>query len=53
MNWKDTGYLLSKNKFNENSLIAEVFTKNHGLRSGIVFGGTSRKQKNYFEIFLN
>ena len=29
MIWDDSGYLLSKNKYNENSLIAEVFTKNH------------------------
>ncbi len=50
MNWDDTGFLLSKNKYNENSLIAEIFTKNHGKVSGIIFGGTSKKIKNYLQI---
>ncbi len=50
MNWDDTGYILSKNKYSENSLIIEVFTKNHGKISGILFGGTSKKIKNYLQI---
>ena len=50
MNWDDTGFLLSKNRYNENSLIAEIFTKNHGKISGIIFGGTSKKIKNYLQI---
>jgi len=50
MNWIDQGYLLSKNKYNENSIIAEIFTKNHGKISGIIFGGTSKKNKNYLQI---
>ena len=50
MNWDDTGFLLSKNKYNENSLIVEVFTKEHGKISGILFGGTSTKIKSYLEI---
>ena len=50
MIWDDTGYLVYKNKFNENSLIAEVFTKNHGKVPGVIFGGTSRKIKNYLQI---
>ena len=29
MNWDDSGFLLSKNKYNENSLIAEIYTKDH------------------------
>jgi len=41
---------LSKNKYNENSLIAEVFTIDHGKVSGIIFGGTSKKIKNYLQI---
>ena len=28
MIWDDKGFLLSKNKYNENSLISEIFTKN-------------------------
>tara|TARA_Y100001970_G_C14251979_1_gene872515 strand:- start:2716 stop:3405 length:690 start_codon:yes stop_codon:yes gene_type:complete len=50
MNWDDTGFLISKNKYNENSLIAEIFTKNHGKISGLIFGGTSKKIKNYLQI---
>ena len=50
MIWDDTGFLLSKNKYNENSVIAEVFTKNYGKSSGIIFGGTSKKIKNYLQI---
>ena len=50
MNWDDTGFLLSKNRYNENSLISEFYTKNHGKISGIVFGGTSQKIKNYLQI---
>ena len=50
MNWDDTGFLIAKNRYNENSLIAEFYTKNHGKISGIVFGGTSKKIKNYLQI---
>ena len=50
MNWIDEGFLLSKNRYNENSLIAEFFTKDHGKISGIIFGGTSKKIKNYLQI---
>ena len=39
-----------KNRYNENSLIAEVFTKNHGKVSGIIFGGTSKKIKIIFKL---
>ena len=50
MNWDDIGFLISKNRYNENSLISEIFTKNHGKVSGIIFGGTSKKIKNYLQI---
>jgi len=50
MNWDDTGFLISKNRYNENSLIVEVYTKDHGKISGIIFGGTSKKIKNYLQI---
>ena len=50
MQWKDEGYLLSKNNYSENSVIIEVFTLNHGKCSGIVYGGTSRKIKNYLQL---
>ena len=50
MKWDDTGFLVSKNKYNENSLISEIYTRNHGKVTGVVFGGTSRKMKNYLQI---
>tara|TARA_B100001123_G_C15298800_1_gene1020268 strand:+ start:1478 stop:2053 length:576 start_codon:yes stop_codon:yes gene_type:complete len=50
MYWQDEGYLLSKNNFDENSLIIEVFTVYHGKYTGIVYGGSSRKQKKNFQI---
>ena len=50
MIWSDYGYLLSKNKFGENSIIAEFFTKNHGKISGIIYGATSKKIRNYLQI---
>ena len=50
MNWNDKGFLLSKHKYNENSLIVEFFTQEHGKISGIIFGGTSNKIKNYLQI---
>ena len=50
MIWDDIGYLLSKNRYNENSLIVEIFTQKHGKVSGIIFGGTSKKIKNYLQI---
>ena len=50
MQWKDEGFLLSKNMYGENSLIIEVFTLNHGKCSGIVYGGTSKKIKNYLQL---
>ena len=50
MNWEDEGYLLGKKKFRENAVIISVFTQNFGKINGIVYGGTSRKIKNYLQI---
>ncbi len=50
MNWIDEGFLISKNRYSENSLITELYTKDHGKISGIIFGGTSKKIKNYLQI---
>ena len=50
MIWSDKGYLLSKNKFGENSLITEFYTKNQGKVSGIIYGATSKKIRNYLQI---
>ena len=47
---KHKGYLLSKNQYQENSAKAEFFSENHGKISGIIFGATSKKLKNYLQI---
>jgi len=50
MQWSDEGYLISKSNFDENSIIVEAFTLKHGKYTGIVYGGSSRKQKRNFQI---
>jgi len=50
MIWDDTGFLIYKNRYSENSLISEMYTQKHGKISGIIFGGTSKKIKNYLQI---
>ena len=50
MQWDDIGFLISKNKYNENSVIAEFYTHNHGKCTGIIYGGTSKKVKNYLQL---
>ncbi len=50
MNWEDECFLLSKKKFRENANIIYVFTLNKGKVGGIVYGGNSRKIRNYLQI---
>ncbi len=50
MNWQDKGFLLSRNNYNENSVIAEFYTENHGKITGTIFGATSKKIKNYLLV---
>jgi len=50
MMWDDKGFLISKFKYNENSVIADFFTLKHGRCSGIIFGATSNKIRGYLQI---
>jgi DNA repair protein RecO (recombination protein O) len=50
MIWEDECYLLSKRKFRENANIINIFTHKKGKIDGIVYGGTSRKIRNYLQI---
>ena len=50
MNWEDECYLLSKRKFRENANIISIFSRSKGKVSGIVYGGNSRKIRNYLQI---
>jgi DNA repair protein RecO (recombination protein O) len=50
MIWEDECYLLSKRKFRENANIINIFSQKKGKIDGIVYGGSSRKVKNYLQI---
>ncbi len=50
MIWEDECYLLSKRKFRENANIINIFSKKKGKIDGIVYGGASRKVRNYLQI---
>jgi len=50
MNWEDECYLLSKRKFRENANIINVFSLSKGKVSGLVYGGNSRKIRNYLQL---
>ena len=49
MIWVDTGFLLTKIPFQENSIIANFYTKKHGKFAGIIYGSTSKKIKSYLQ----
>ena len=46
----DEGFLVNKLKYNENSIIADFYTRENGRTTGIIFGGMSKKIKGYLEI---
>ena len=48
MYWEDEAFIVSENS--EKMLILEAFTKKYGKVSGIVYGGNSRKIKNYLQL---
>ena len=50
MIWEDECYLLSKRKFRENANIINIFSQRRGKLNGIVYGGVSRKVRNYLQI---
>ena len=47
MFWDDEGFLLSKFKYNENSVSANFFTSKYGQVSGICYGAPSHKIKGH------
>ncbi len=50
MRFEDKGFLINKVKYNENSVIADFFTENNGKVTGLIFGATSTKIKNFLLI---
>ena len=49
MHWRDEGIILGGRKFGESGLILDVLTRNKGRRSGLVYGGASRRKRGQFE----
>lgn len=49
MNWSDDGIVLGGRRFGEGGLILDVLTRGRGRRSGLVYGGASRRKRAQFE----
>ncbi len=50
MQWSDEALVLGGRRFGEGGLILDVLTRAHGRRSGLVYGGASRKRRAQYEI---
>lgn len=49
MNWSDDGIVLGGRRFGEGGLILDVLTREKGRRSGLIYGGASRRKRAQFE----
>ncbi len=49
MDWSDDAIVLSARKHGETSLITNLLTREHGRHSGLVRGGSSRRNRGLFE----
>jgi DNA repair protein RecO (recombination protein O) len=49
MNWSDDGIILAGRRFGEGGLILDVLTASRGRRSGLVYGGASRRRRAQYE----
>lgn len=49
MNWSDDGIILGGRRFGEGGLILDVLTRTKGRRSGLVYGGNSRRRRAQYE----
>ncbi len=49
MNWSDDGIVLGGRRFGEGGLVLDVLTREKGRRSGLVYGGASRRKRAQFE----
>lgn len=49
MEWRDKALILGGRRFGESGLILDVLTAHKGRRSGLVYGGASRKKRAQFE----
>jgi DNA repair protein RecO (recombination protein O) len=49
MQWRDEAIILAGRRFGESGLILDVLTATKGRRSGLIYGGASRKKRPQFE----
>lgn len=49
MQWSDNAIVLGGRRFGEGGLILDVLTEQKGRRSGLVYGGASRKRRGQYE----
>ena len=49
MEWRDQALILGGRRFGESGLILDVLTTSRGRRSGLVYGGASKKKRAQFE----
>lgn len=49
MEWRDEALILGGRRFGESGLILDVLTRSKGRRSGLVYGGASKKNRAQFE----
>ncbi|MFN3211824.1 MAG: DNA repair protein RecO [Henriciella sp.] len=49
MEWRDQALILGGRRFGESGLILDVLTATRGRRSGLVYGGASKKKRAQFE----
>lgn len=49
MQWRDEALILGGRRFGESGLILDVLTASRGRRSGLIYGGASRKRRGQFE----
>ena len=49
MEWRDQALILGGRRFGESGLILDVLTTQKGRRSGLVYGGASKKKRAQFE----
>lgn len=49
MQWRDEALILGARRFGESGLILDVLTATKGRRSGLIYGGASRKKRPQYE----
>ena len=53
MNWSDEGFLISKNRYSENSLISEIYTKDQEKFQVLFLVELQKRLKTIFKLEIN